>query len=136
MNGRPLGLYWLIAKAEAGRLSLMTIDLPAGEQALPVFGFVDEARMFLDLGEPRGDWRVRTTTTEEIVSMLLGPYADVSQVLLDPVPDVGVSASPAGMEREVFVEWLLDRRIPQEFPRRKSAEPTARELSAPLLEGR
>jgi hypothetical protein len=138
MKRPPLGVLFLIAKVEAGRMNVMTTDLPGGVKALPVFSFADEARMFLDLGEPRGGWRARATTTGELVSVLLGPYADVGQVLLDPVPglDVGESASLVGIDREAFVEWLLDRGTPRQSPGSKSAEPAARELSAPLLEGR
>jgi hypothetical protein len=136
MNKPPLGLFWLIEKVEAGRMSVMTTDLPTGEKALPVFGFADEARMFLDLGELRGGWRVRATTTGELASVLLGPCADADQVLLDPVPDVGASASLVGIEREAFVEWLLDHRTARQSPGTKTAEPMARERSAPLLERR
>ena len=63
--------FWLIVKDRTGGMEVLRIILASGEEALPVFSFEDEARMFLELGTS-GCWRVRETTTGEVTSVLLG----------------------------------------------------------------
>jgi hypothetical protein len=77
--------FWLIAKYRTGGMEVLRIALASGREALPVFSFEDEARMFLELGAP-GGWRVRETTAGELTSVLCGAYANVDRVVLDPVP--------------------------------------------------
>jgi len=118
MNSLAPKSFWLIAKVEAGRMTALTTDLGWGKTALPVFSFEDEARMFLELGESRGGWRVRETAAGELASVLLGPCAGVGRVLLDPLPGLDgiVSADLVSMEREPFVEFLLSRRTHRPLP--------------------
>ena len=114
MNAPAPGSFWLIAKVEAGRVRVLTTDLARGETALPVFGFEDEARMFLELGAPGGGWRARVTSAGELVSVLCGPCASVDRVVLDPVPLPGTLIEDLSgllsMEREAFVGSLLNPR--------------------------
>jgi hypothetical protein len=42
--------FWLIAKYQTGGMEVLRTILASGEEALPVFSFEDEARMFLELG--------------------------------------------------------------------------------------
>jgi hypothetical protein len=125
--------FWLIAKVEAGRISVLTTGLARGERALPVFSFGDEARMFLDLGAPSGGWRVRETTAGEVLSVLLGPCAGVGRVLLDPMPGVDgrVSADLVGVARKPFVEFLWSRRTRWPLPGGRIAGPTKLPIHAP-----
>ena len=51
--------FWLIAKYQTGGMGVLRTVLARGEKALPVFGFEEEARMFLDLGELGYYWEVR-----------------------------------------------------------------------------
>ena len=62
--------FWLIVRHDVGRMEVLTTGLPSGEEALPVFSFEDEARMFLELGAFDGDWRVRDTGAGELISIL------------------------------------------------------------------
>ena len=71
----PGSTYWLIAKNENGRVEVLTVDLGEGEQALPVFGYEEEAEMFLCLGGAGDGWRARESTPGELVSVLDGPCA-------------------------------------------------------------
>lgn len=107
---RPL---WLIARHRTRRMEVLRTVLASGEEALPVFGFEEEARMFLDLGAS-GGWRVRETTAGELTSVLCGPCATVDRVALDPIPRTGPHAEGlnllSSMEREAFVGLLLDTR--------------------------
>ncbi len=125
--------FWLIAKVEAGRMSVLTTGLARGKKALPVFSFEDEARMFLDLGAPSGGWRVRETTAGEVLSVLLGPCAGVGRVLLDPMPGVDgrVSADLVGVARKPFVEFLWSRRTRWPLPGGRIAGPTKLPIHAP-----
>lgn len=99
--------FWLITKVEAGRLGMLTTNLAGGGPALPVFSFLEEAEAYLGPGP--GRWRVRETAVGELVSILAGPCANVTRVLLDPVPhlDGRVMSELVGMEKKAFVAHLL-----------------------------
>ena len=101
--------FWLIARHRTGGMEVLRITLACGEEALPVFSFEDEAKMFLKLGALDG-WRVRVTTAGELTSVLFGPCAGVRRVALDPLPgpDAAALASLVSMEREAFLEALLN----------------------------
>jgi hypothetical protein len=103
--------FWLIARHRTGGMEVLTTNLARGGEALPVFSFEDEARMFRQLAVPYDGWRVRETTVGELVSLLLGLCSGVARVLLDPLPalDGRAPADPAGMRRRPFVEFLLSR---------------------------
>ncbi len=103
--------YWLIVKRESRQLDVLTTNLFGTGEALPVFSFEEEARMFLEHRALRRPWRVRKTTAGELISVLFGPCAAVERVALDPLPDVGAEALVylASMHREGFVEFLMSR---------------------------
>ena len=77
--------------------------------------------MFSLLEKPDGDrpWQARQASAGEIFSMLLGPYATVKLVALDPLPEM--MADGAGLElvsvsRRQFTERLVASEIPQPLP--------------------
>lgn len=92
-TARPPNLatsYWLIEKYEAGRTEVLTVDLESGREALPVFSWAEEARMFLRLGgfEEYG-WGIRESMAGGLVSMLEEELrAEVEFVALDPLPEM------------------------------------------------
>lgn len=94
--------FWLIVRHDVGRMEALTTGLPSGEEALPVFSFEDEARMFLELGAFDGDWRVRETGTGELISILYCLCTNVDRVVLDPLPGPNAVVS---MGWEAFVEF-------------------------------
>lgn len=53
---------------------------------LPVFSFMDEARLFLRFEAPRGGWRIEARDVLELHSALLGSCPTFWQVVLDPLP--------------------------------------------------
>jgi len=132
VNWSASRLFWLISKTDAGSSGALTAELAGGEKALPVFSFEDEAGMFLGLGTLRGGWRVRETTTGELVSILLGPHADVEWVLLDPLPDLDgrEAAELFGMPRKAFVEHQLGRQARRKLPGESVVRPTERSTRA------
>jgi hypothetical protein len=105
--------FWLIARHQTGGMEVLKTNLASGKEALPVFSFEDEARMFLELGAS-GGWRVRETTAGELTSVLCGPCANVDRIVLDPVPLPGrLSEGLIGllsMERKAFMGSLLNPR--------------------------
>lgn len=121
MNNLAPRRFWLIAKVEAGRMSVLTTDLASGETTLPVFSFEDEARMFLELGASGDGWRVRETTAGELTSVLCGPCATVDRVVLDPIPLPGPLTEGLNwllsIKREDFMGSLFNTR------RSRSPEP-------------
>jgi hypothetical protein len=114
--------YWLIVRQDVGRMKVLTTGLPSGEEALPVFSFEDEAKMFLEFGAFDG-WRVGKTTAGELMSMLIGPCVGVRKVALDPLPgpDAAALACLVSMERETFMESLLNIQLLPPFESRRSA---------------
>lgn len=107
---RPL---WVITCHRNNRMEVLTID-PDGDGggSLPIFSFEEEAQTFLCLSKDAQEgrrWRSRQTTAGELVSVLLGPCADVRQVTLDPLPlSLGSAMLPyISVAREHLVEELL-----------------------------
>jgi hypothetical protein len=103
-------VYWLLARSEAGRTEMLTVDLDDLGEALAVFGFEEEAEMF-SLWASGGAWRLKGTTAEELAEMLSGPHATVRFVALDPLPEL-VSWGMVGLvslRRERFVDRLLEK---------------------------
>jgi hypothetical protein len=80
--------FWLIATRAHSWREVLTIDA-SGETVLPIFSFQEEGEFFLGLEATEADWWIRETTTGELVSLLLGLYARVDKVALDPLPGLG-----------------------------------------------
>ncbi len=87
---------------------MLTVGLEGGNEALPIFSFEEEARLFLHLRGLRKGWRIRETTDAELISVLLGQHADAEWVALDPIPEIGGEAlvGIVSLRRENFVGLL------------------------------
>ena len=103
--------YWLITKHAASKIDVLTIRVDSNKEALAIFSFEEEARMFLDfrLAASEEGWCVRQTSMGEIVSVLYGPCSDAEEVVLDPVPEVGRKelVGLLNMHRNDFLRFLL-----------------------------
>ena len=88
MTGR---WYWLITKHTTSKMDVLTVRVDSSGEALAIFSFEEEARMFLDfrLAASEEGWCVRQTSVGEVVSVLYGPCSDAKKVVLDSVPEVG-----------------------------------------------
>lgn len=120
---RPL--RYLIARHENNRLELLTLATSSDKEALPVFGTERAARDFL-LGGGFGGWRVRESTTGELVSLLLGRPAVVDCVALDPRPGITTPDDAELRGKKGFIEVLMGE--PFEAPYtvlRPSSSPSA-----------
>jgi len=90
----------------------LTIDPGGAGESLAVFSFKEEAETFLRLWEEdveKRGWRSRQTTVGELISVLLGPCAQVKRVLLDPLLLLfGTTMLPLkSVNREFFVQELV-----------------------------
>lgn len=110
----PGSTYWLIAKNENGRVEVLTVDLGEGEHALPVFGYEEDAEMFLCLGSADDGWRLSESTPGELVSVRDGPCARVGRAVLDPLPQMVTDETVrlVSLDRERLLGLLLGRGRP------------------------
>lgn len=104
----PLSTYWLITHTVSGMRHPYTTIL--GGEALPVFGFEEEAGMFLEFASLGGRRRIQRATTVELLSVLSGPCKDLGWVAFDPLPEFFAKSAPSRMERRKFMAFLAGRR--------------------------
>ena len=108
---RPL---WIITSYQDYRTEVLTIDPDAEEGFLAVFSFEEEAEAFLRLmgdgQEKRKGWQSEQTKAGELVSVLLGPCAEVKRVALDPLPlPLGRAMAPlVSVNRDTFLQYLSE----------------------------
>ena len=108
---RPL---WIITSYQNDQMELLTIDADVDGCFLAVFSFEEEAEAFLHLsvdGEKK-EWQSKQTKAGELVSVLLGPYAHVKQVALDPLPlPLGrAMLALVSVNWDTFLQYLLEDR--------------------------
>ena len=104
--------HWLIAKHGVSGLDVLTIHLGGSTEALAVFTFEEETRMFLDFrfGASGEGWEARQTWPGELASVLCGPCSAAKRVALDPPPEAvekGESAGLRAVDRDDFLGMLL-----------------------------
>jgi hypothetical protein len=109
---RPL---WIITRDEDGRMKALTIGPHLDDSFLALFSHAEEAEAFvcfLGDDEKQKGWRSEQTTAAELVSVLLGPCADVKGVALDPLPlEQSREMLPlVSMSRDRFLQYLLEER--------------------------
>src|SRR3712207_5531082 len=107
MTGR---WYWLITKHATSNIDVLTVRVEGSGEALAIFSFEEEARMFLDfrLAASEEGWCVRQTSVGEVVSVLYGPCSTAKKLVLDPVPKVGGKEMVGllNMHRNDFLRFL------------------------------
>src|SRR5215211_6358731 len=103
-------LHWLITKYDHSKMNALTLHLGGDGEALAIFGFEEEAEMFLHLRRAAlgKGWGVRQTSVGELVSVLYGPCSN-AKVVMDPVPEVGKKrlVGIPSMHRNDFLRDLL-----------------------------
>jgi hypothetical protein len=107
----PMGSYWLIAKNQNNRMEVFTLCSDDQREILPVFSFEEEAEMFLRFRGAEKGWRVRESSGGELISVLYGPCAGVTEVALDPSPEMVVerTAGLVSLHRDCFVDLVVVR---------------------------
>ena len=99
--GHPALRHHAIARREGHGPELLRVTLRTGEEALPLFSSGGTTRDFLASRGLGGAWYARECYAGELVSLLLGLYAGIDGVLLDPVHENAVE----GYAPENFVPW-------------------------------
>ncbi|MBA2692273.1 MAG: hypothetical protein H0U65_07250 [Rubrobacter sp.] len=80
---------------------------------MPIFGFKEEAEMFLEFSSLGGGRGIQAATTGEILSMLSGPCKNLRWVAFDPLPEIFArpAPDPSRMERGKFMSFLTGGRL-------------------------
>ena len=97
--------YWIIVGAGDGGTEPYTWSAGRGE-TLPVFGFEDEALMYLWCEGLAGGWRVRESSAGELISLLFTLCSHVTRVALDPLPKTLDGNKPRALTPGRFVDRL------------------------------
>ena len=103
--------YWTIIREGSSHPEVSTMDPDGLGESLVVFGFEEEARLFLGLGEMGAGWQARETTAGELVSMLYGPFASINRVVIDPLPGkiaAGAGVTPLCIHSADFARNMVD----------------------------
>lgn len=102
--------FWLIARYGTGGMEALRTNLVAGKEALPVFSFEDEAKMFLELEAFGGEWRPRKTAAGELISILYCLCVGVDRVVMDPLPAPFAGSNDLlSMGREAFMDFACEK---------------------------
>jgi hypothetical protein len=109
---RPVLVHHVVARQGDKGLEVLRISLQGKGETLPVFTAGWAACRYLFAEPPGGGWYVRACTPGELVSLLVGLYASVEWVALDPMPGRGGGEAANVMPRENFVDYLLYSRAP------------------------
>ena len=109
---RPVLVHHLVARQGDKGLEVLRISLQGKGETLPVFTAGWAACRYLFAEPPGCGWYVRACTPGELVSLLVGLYASVEWVALDPRPGRSGGEVANVMPRENFVDYLLCSRAP------------------------
>ncbi len=109
---RPVLMHYVVARQGDKGLEVLRIPLQEKGEMLPVFTSGWAARGYLFAEPSGGGWYVRACTPGELVSLLVGRYASVEWVALDPRPGRSGGEAANMMPRENFVDYLLCSRAP------------------------
>lgn len=109
---RPVRVHHVVSRQGDKGLEVLCISLEGKGKTLPVFTAGWAARGYLFAEPPGGGWYVRACTPGELVSLLVGLYAGVEGVALDPRPGRSEGEVANVMPRENFVDYLLCSRAP------------------------
>lgn len=104
---------YVIVRHQTSRLVLLCVSSESGGRVvLPVSSSEEAARSFLLLGALGEGWCVRWCSTGEMISLLLGPYANVERVLLNPLtePLTAEDVPANSVYREGFIASLIGSR--------------------------
>ena len=103
---RPVLVHHVVARQGDKGLEVLRIPLQGKGETLPVFTARWAARGYLVAESSGGGWYVRACTPGELVSLLVGRYASVEWVALDPRPGRSRGEAANMMPRENFVDYL------------------------------
>ncbi len=98
---RPVLLKYVVARQGDDGPRLLHVPLGFGDEALLVFTSREVARDFVLSHALEREWHARESSAGELISLLLGPYASIGWVLIDPFS----GGSPAEYASESLIPW-------------------------------
>jgi hypothetical protein len=108
----------MISREGAGGVEPLKLGHPS-RRALALFGFAEEAELYLRLAGIQSDgWGVRESGPGEVASMFFGPCAGVKLVALDPLPGMAPDGELGSVctEKSRFLARLLGAGSPGRCP--------------------
>ena len=104
---RGLPQFWVACRSPEGPSDPLTVSVPGLGEALAVFCFEEEARLYLGYGDH--DLRPCPVGPGELMALLLGSWSRFARITLDPMPgrDVGLMLRLASTRREDFLDHLV-----------------------------
>lgn len=111
--GCPVSWHFVISRRGGKGPELFHILLESGGESLPVLSSRDAAQDFARHYALEPEWHVKECSAGELVSLLLGPYANTEWVLLDPLTwhFPRKDAPPNLIHRESYTSQLLEQRV-------------------------
>ena len=114
----PARSHHVVARDGDKGLEVLSVPVEGKGQVLPVFSAGWAARGHLFAEALGGGWYARACTPGELASLLIGPWADVEWVALDPGPGRSGGEAANVMPRKQFIDYLLCSRAPSLLRRR------------------
>lgn len=99
--------FWVVCGVQDDPAAPRTIGTAGPGETLPVFGFGEEALLYLSLRGGDG-LRAERLPAGRLQMLLLGRWSGFGSVALDPVPGIDAGPAPAStiMTRSRFVQFL------------------------------
>ena len=104
---RRLPGIWVACRSPEALSDPLTVSVPGLGEALAVFCFEEEARLYIGYGDD--GLRPCPVGTVELVDLLLGPWSRFDLVTLDPMPgrDTGLMLRLASTRRDDFLDYVV-----------------------------
>lgn len=98
--------FWIACRSPDTLSDPLTVEVPGLGEALAVFCFEEEARLYIGYGDD--DLHPCPVGPDDLVALLLGPWSRFERVTLDPMPgrDAGLMLRLASTRRGDFLNHV------------------------------
>ena len=105
MRGHPG--FWVACRSPGALSDPLTVDVPGLGEALAVFCFEEEARLYMGYGDD--GLHPCPVDPSELAALLRGPWSRFDRVTLDPMPgkDAGLMLRLASTRREDLLDHVV-----------------------------
>jgi hypothetical protein len=105
---KPPG-FWVACRSPEALSDPLTVSVPGLGEALAVFCFEEEARLYMGCGDDR--LYPCLVSPGALVELLLGPWSRFDRITLDPMPGrgTGLILRLASTHRHAFLNHLVHR---------------------------
>jgi hypothetical protein len=101
--------FWVACRSPEALSDPLTVSVPGLGEALAVFCFEEEARLYMDYEDD--GLRPCPVGPGELVDLLLGPWSRFDRITLDPMPGkgTGLMLRLASTHRDDFLDHLVHK---------------------------